>query len=144
VNITTLKAAAAYFALVFTLGFVLGALRVTVLVPRLGELMAVMVELPLMLTGAWFICRRVVRHFGVPAPAGPRLAMGGAAFALLMVAEFTLSVTAFGSTPGAFFSSLATPAGMLGLAGQAVFGLWPWAQGRGGAGFDSGQRPRGQ
>ena len=103
-NTPTLKAAAAYFALVFTLGFVLGTLRVTMLVPRLGELMAVMVELPLMLTAAWFICRGVVRHFGVPAAAGPRLAMGAVAFALLTMAEFALSV--------------------------AVFGLWPWWQWR--------------
>ena len=73
-----------------------------------------------------------------PAAAGPRLAMGGVAFALLMVAEFTLSLTAFGSTPGAFFASFATPAGVLGLAGQVVFGLWPWWLGR--AGPESGQR----
>ena len=126
----TLKAAACYFALAFAVGFVLGTLRVTVLVPALGELVAVMVELPLMLTATWFICRRVVRHFGVPASAGPRLAMGGVAFALLMVVEFTLSVTAFGRTPGTYFASLATAAGLLGLAGQAVFGLWPWWQGR--------------
>jgi len=142
VNATTIKAAAAYFALVFTVGFVLGTLRVTVLVPAVGELVAVMVELPLMLTASWFICRRVVRHFGVPAAAGPRLAMGAAAFALLMVVEFTLSVTAFGRTPGAFFAGLATPAGLLGLAGQVVFGLWPWWQGRGAlrlAHFDSGK-----
>lgn len=130
-NLTTLKAAAAYFAIVFTLAFMLGAFRVTVLVPRLGELAAVMLEVPVLLTAAWFICRRVVWQFGVPAAAGPRLAMGGAAFAMLMVVEFTLSVTAFGGTPAAFFASLATPAGLLGLAGQGVFGLWPWWQGRG-------------
>ena len=130
-NTPTLKAAAAYFALAFTLGFLLGTLRVTVLAPALGELVAVMAELPLMLTATWFICRQVVRHFGVPAAAGPRLTMGGVAFALLMVVEFTLSVTAFGRTPGAYFASLTTPAGLLGLAGQAAFGLWPWWQGCG-------------
>lgn len=129
-NRTPLKAAAAYFALVFTLAFMLGAFRVTVLVPRVGELVAVMLEVPVMLTAAWFVCRRVVRHFAVPSAAGPRLAMGGAAFALLMVVEFALAVTAFGRSPGTFFASLATPAGALGLAGQAVFGLWPWWQGR--------------
>lgn len=141
-NTTTLKAAAVYFTLVFTLGFVLGALRVTVLVPAVGELVAVMVELPVMLTAAWFICRRVVRHFNVPAAAGPRLAMGGAAFALLMTVEFTMSVTVFGGSPGAFVTGLATAVGLLGLAGQALFGLWPWWQGRGAlrlAHFDSGK-----
>jgi len=131
-NANTLKAAAAYFVPVFTIAFMLGAFRVTVLVPRLGEWLAVMMELPVMLTAAWFICRRVVRHFNVPAAAGPRLAMGGAAFALLMAVEFTLSVTVFGGTAGAFFTGLATPAGVLGLAGQMLFGLWPWWQGRGG------------
>jgi hypothetical protein len=103
-----------------------------VLVPRLGELTAVLLELPVVTGAAWFICRRVVRHFGMPAKAGPRLVMGGAAFALLMVVEYTLAVTAFGRTPGAYFASLTTPAGMLGLAGQVLFGLLPWWQARGG------------
>lgn len=131
VNSALFKAAAAYVALVFTLAFMLGVFRAAVLVPRLGELLAVAMELPVLLTAAWFICRRVVRHFGVPAEAGPRLTMGAAAFALLMVVEFGLSVATFGRTPGDFVAGLATPAGTLGLAGQAVFGLWPWWQGRG-------------
>lgn len=132
-NTATLKAGAAYFALVFMLAFMLGAFRVTVLVPRVGEWLAVMLELPVMLTAAWYVCRWVVRRFGVPVAAGPRLAMGAVAFALLM-AEFTLSSSAFGSTSVAFFTGLATPSGLLGLAGQVLFGLWPWWQGRAGLG----------
>jgi hypothetical protein len=127
---STFAAAGAYFAATFGLGFVLGTLRVLVLVPRLGELVAVMLELPLMLTASWFICRRVVRHHAVAPDAAPRLAMGAAAFALLMVAEFALAVSAFGRSPGAFRAGLVTPAGAIGLAGQALFGLWPWWQGR--------------
>jgi hypothetical protein len=43
----------AYIVAVFAAGFVLGVLRTLVLVPLFGELAAVLVELPVMLTVAW-------------------------------------------------------------------------------------------
>ena len=42
------RAGAAYFALVFGAGFVLGMVRVPFLVPRLGERWAELVEMPIM------------------------------------------------------------------------------------------------
>ena len=44
----TIKAGIAYFALVFGAGFVLGMIRVPFLVPRLGERVAELVEMPFM------------------------------------------------------------------------------------------------
>jgi predicted MFS family arabinose efflux permease len=44
-----LKAAATYFVLVFGAGFVLGAIRVTWIVPRIGARAAVLLETPLVL-----------------------------------------------------------------------------------------------
>ena len=47
--------ALAYWAGIFTLGFVLGAVRLLVLVPRLGVAGAVAAELPVMLGASWLL-----------------------------------------------------------------------------------------
>jgi len=125
-----IKAAFGYFAWVFAAGFLLGALRVLVVVPRLGELFAVLLELPVMLTVSWFACRAMVGRFAVPAVIGARLAMGGTAFALLMAAEAAFAV-ALGRTIAQHVASLLTAASLLGLAGQIGFALLPLIQLRG-------------
>jgi hypothetical protein len=61
-----IKAGLSYFTLVFGAGFVLGALRVTLLVPRLGERMAELSEMPLMFAVIVFAARFVIRRFTVP------------------------------------------------------------------------------
>jgi hypothetical protein len=122
------KASVVYFAAVFSAGFVFGALRVLVLVPQVGERLAVLIELPFMLTVSWFVCKSIVGRFSVSAAFGPRLAMGSGAFALLMAAEAGLSVFGFGRTLAQHLDSLLTAAGLLGLAGQVVFALFPVAQ----------------
>jgi hypothetical protein len=124
------RAALAYFAIVFAAGFVLGTIRTLVLAPRLGELAAVMVEIPFMLLVAWLVCRWLVRRFALAPGAAGRLIMGGLAFLLLMAAELLLSL-AFGRGPAEFLARFAEPAGALGLASQVVFGLLPLVVARG-------------
>lgn len=119
---TVAKAAAAYLAPVFAVAFLLGALRVTLVAPQTGPLAAVALEVPLVLALAWLVAGRVLARWPLP-PAG-RLAMGALAFALLMLAELALAL-GFGQTPARFLADLATPPGLLGLAGQAGFGLIP-------------------
>ena len=46
---TILKAATVYFALVFGAGFVLGPIRILLVVPRLGGRIAELIEFPVML-----------------------------------------------------------------------------------------------
>lgn len=89
------KAGAAYFAVVFAVGFALGTVRTLFLAPRLGELLAVVIELPLMLGASWLACGWAVRRWRIAPTAGPRLTMGAFAFALLIIAEATLSLTTF-------------------------------------------------
>lgn len=124
----TLFTGTAYFVTVFAAGFVLGVLRTLVLVPLLGELAAVLVELPLILTIAWLACTRILRRW----PLSPRsaLGMGAIAFLLLMAAEAGLSTLLAGRSLAEHLALYSQLPHQLGLAGQLVFALFPWVQAR--------------
>lgn len=77
--------------MVFAVGFALGVLRQLVVIPRFGTDAGFLVELPLMLAAIFFSARFVVRRFSIARDAGPRLAMGAVAVALLFVAESALA-----------------------------------------------------
>ena len=113
-------AALAYVLPVFAVAFVLGALRVTFIAPRLGPLAAVALEVPLVLALSWLVAGRVLRRW----PLTPRLGMALLSFLILMLLELATAL-AFGQTPGQFVTAMATPPGALGLAGQTGFGLIP-------------------
>lgn len=125
-----LTAGALYFAIVFAAGFALGALRTLYVAQRFGELAATLFELPLILLAAWFVSARVAAALRVGRALAPRLAMGATAFALLMAAEAALSVVLFGGSLRAHIAGYAEPPQALGLAGQALFALFPALQGR--------------
>jgi hypothetical protein len=122
---SAIRAGALYFAIVFAAGFVLGALRVTVLMPLIGELPAVALELPVILFISWIACRRLIAQFSVPAMAPHRAAMGALAFGLLMLAELALSVLVFDRSGAEYLAGLQSAPGLLGLAGQLVFASMP-------------------
>lgn len=122
------RAATLYFALVFALGFALGVLRTLLLRGGGDRLLAVLIELPLMLTASWWICAWVLRRCAVPARAAARLQMGGAALALLLLAELLFGALAFGRSPAAQLGLYREPSYALGLAAQLGFGLMPWLQ----------------
>jgi len=114
----TIQAGAAYFAIVFAVGFVLGAVRTLFITPALGELLAVLIELPFILGASWLACGWVLRRWPVAPAAGPRLQMGAVAFVLLILAEVILSLAAFDRSPAEFLRNLTTPHGLTGLFGQ--------------------------
>ena len=120
-----LKAGAAYFAIVFAAGFVLGTARVLLVIPLVGELPATLLELPVMLGISWFVCGKLIKRFKVPQATSPRVIMGAVAFSLLMFAEVILSLTIFQRPVQEFTHELTTPQGLLGLAGQIAFALMP-------------------
>ena len=124
-TLSATKAGIFYFAIVFAAGFVLGALRVTVIVPRIGELLAGALELPVILFVSWLVCRRLIAQFSVPAMISHRAAMGALAFGLLMLAELGLSVLVFDQSVVVYLAGLQSPDGLLGLAGQIIFALIP-------------------
>jgi hypothetical protein len=129
-QIAALKAASAYFALLFGLGFVLGTLRVLLIVPVLGELPAVLLELPVMLTASWFACRWLVQRFAVPADVASRLIMGGVAFALLMAAEAGVSMLLMGRTLAQHWATYDSLPALAGLLAQMLFAAFPLFQRR--------------
>jgi hypothetical protein len=123
-----LLAAFAYFAIAFAAGFALGTVRVLAVVPLVGELGAVALELPVMLAVSWLAAGWCVRWFAVPARAGPRLVMGGLAFVLLMLAELGVSVAAFGRSPAEHLATYRNLPALAGLAAQVGFALFPWVR----------------
>lgn len=114
-----------YAATVFAIGFVLGAIRIFVTAPWLGELPATALELPFMLAASWRVCGWVIRRHAVPAAWRARAIMAVAAFAVLMLAEVALGVIGFGQRLGEMLGAYAAPAARLGLAGQIGFALIP-------------------
>lgn len=121
----SVRAGLLYFAIVFAAGFALGALRVLVVAPQVGELPAVLAELSLLLCISWIACAYVIRRCDVGAKLDARGMMGLVAFAMLMAAEFLLAYVGFGRSLPEHLSRYAEPAQTLGLAGQMAFGAIP-------------------
>ena len=119
------KAGLAYFAGVFVLAFLFGILRRMFLVSTVGELVAVLVEVLILLAFSSLIARRIVFLMSIPAFWPERLMMGSIAFVVLMFAEFVLSVAVLGNTVAIYLSNFQTPQGVIGLAGQVIFALIP-------------------
>ncbi|KPF80507.1 hypothetical protein IP88_00010 [alpha proteobacterium AAP81b] len=120
-----LIAGTAYFAALFALGFVLGAIRVTLVVPQLGMLGATAVEAPIMLAAGWWLCRRTVRHWRVPEALAPRATMALWFVLLLFVVAAMMGLALFWRSLADQGAQLATSAGALGLAAQLVTALFP-------------------
>ena len=89
-SIRILKAAVAYFAIVFGAGFVLGPIRILFVVPRVGERVAELLEAPLMLIVIVLAARWIVRRFQLPARTVFRLGAGLIALGLGLLFELTL------------------------------------------------------
>ena len=125
---TAIRAGLLYFAGVFAVGFLLGGIRMMLLEPIAGELLAVMIELPVILSASWLLCGRAVVRTQVSATAQARLIMGATALAVLLLAEFGLATVLFAEPAAEFLAGLLTPSGLVGLGGQIVFAHFPLLQ----------------
>jgi hypothetical protein len=112
-----------YYLIVFTFAFLMGVARVLVVAPRLGPMAAVMIEVPILIAVSMFVSRYLLRNSALTLL---QLAlMGLTAFILTMVSEALLAEFLQGNSVAAWAASLATPLGLLGLAGQIIFALMP-------------------
>lgn len=122
-GVTSFKLAVSYFAIVFTAGFGVGVIRTLWLVPELGERVAELLELPLMVgiytAVAFYLVRRWEAHLTVKGTA----VAGVAALVILLAFEFSVVLYARGLTLREYLDSrdwLAGSAYLLSLLGFAA------------------------
>ncbi len=120
-----LIAATVYVLILFALGFVLGTIRVLFVAPGIGVLRATLMEVPLMLTAAYLLCRWAIARWQVAPTLSARAAMALWFLVVLALFETLVGVTLFGRTLAETWSGLASPAGLIGLAAQIVAALLP-------------------
>jgi hypothetical protein len=122
---TAIKAGISYWALVFALGFLLGTVRTVWLAPQLGDqTLAVLIELPLMLLGSWYVAQLLVEAFAVD-DQGQRVATGLLAFILLLGSEAAVGYLLLSRPLAEWFAGLWVLPGVLGLFGQLLFACIP-------------------
>jgi hypothetical protein len=121
----TIKAGIAYFSLVFGAGFVMGTIRVPFLVPRLGERMAELTEMPFMLVVIVLAARFITQRFALPTTALVRLSAGFLALGLLVAAELLLAVALQDRSLGEYVGSRDPVSGTVYLAMLALFAAMP-------------------
>jgi len=119
------RAGALYFAIVFAAGFALGTVRVLWLVPRLGERMAELAEMPFMLAVTVLAAHRVARRLSMPYAMPARLAMGLIGLSLLLALEFTVVLWLRGLTLEEYFATRDPVSGTIYYAMLGVFALMP-------------------
>ena len=120
-----LQAGSLYFLIVFGAGFALGTIRVLILVPYVGPLVATLIEVPVMLSIAYYACRMVFKRWPVSAKSKQRLAMVLIFLALLIIFEWQLGMLLFRQSAEQQWLMLTTPAGMIGLTAQMIAALFP-------------------
>jgi hypothetical protein len=86
-DFNSLRAGALYFLLVFAMGFAFGAIRFLFVAPRVGALVGVLIELPIILMLAWIVCGWVIVKMRVPRRPVSRLAMSACAFRAAQLAR---------------------------------------------------------
>ena len=118
----------AYTLGVFVFAFAVGTIRVTLVAPRLGTLLAVIIAAPIVLAVSWRVSLWCTQGFNVSRDARARILMGAAAFAILMLLELGFSVLVFGETVSHYLGKYTSTTGVIGLAMQVCFAMLPWIQ----------------
>ncbi len=123
-NMRLLKSTALYFALVFGAGFVLGAIRVPFLVPRVGDRLAELIEAPLMLGVILLAARWIARRF--PGSRRELLATGLVALGFVLAADVVIGVTLRGMSLVEVFLNRDPVSGTMYYALLGLFAVMPW------------------
>jgi hypothetical protein len=122
------RAGIAYTLGVFVFAFAIGTIRITLVAPRLGTLLAVILEAPIVLAVSWRVSLWCNRRFEVSRDPRARALQGAVAFSVLMVLELGIAVLAFGEPLEHYLAKYASTPGVIGLAMQVCFATIPWIQ----------------
>lgn len=114
------KAAAVYFGIVYGTGFVLGTIRVLLMVPVLGVRNAELLEQPLMLIAIFVTAKWVVRHLKHALARPQLLDVGLIALGILLLAEVIVVLALQPVRAGDTMSGLAY------LLNLVAFAVMPW------------------
>ena len=119
-----LGGAVSYFVVVFSVGFLLGPVRVVWLEPRFGKAIAVVCEAPFLLVAMGLAAVWVPKKFGL-ANSGELVMVGIAALMLVLLADFTLGVVVRGISWADQIAYVSTAAGRLYLVLLSAFAAMP-------------------
>ena len=114
-----------YFAVVFAAAFGLGIVRSLLIAPAIGEVPAVLVEVPIILTVAWFACGWALRRSNPSLGRSCGAVMGITAFVLLLLAEVCVSLMLMGRTLAEHLETYRAPSALIGLAAQVLYASFP-------------------
>jgi len=114
-----------YFALVLGTGIVLGAFRIPLLVPRIGERWAELAEMPIMAAAIYFSAGYVLRRFPESNVSGQSLVVGLFALTLAVCAELGLAVVLQSRTLSEYLGSRDKVSGSVYFVMLVAFALMP-------------------
>ena len=109
----------------FGAGFCFGIIRVLLVAPSIGELPAVLVELPFMVLICWLLSKFYIQKLDSMRSG---VYVGVTAFATLMLFEVALSVIVFENSLEETLQDLKTTKGKIGLVGQLLSSSFPVIQ----------------
>ncbi|MBH0199004.1 MAG: hypothetical protein HP497_06205 [Nitrospira sp.] len=115
-----------YFLLVFGAGFVLGTVRVLLIVPHVGHRTAELLEMPLMLIATVFAARWITRRFAESHNHAARLAIGGIALGLMLAGELAVGIGLRGMTASSVILNRDPVAGTAYYVSLLLFAAMPW------------------
>ena len=121
----TIKAGLVYFAIVLGSGFILGAFRVPIVVPRIGERWAELAEMPIMAAVIFFAAGYILRRFPQVRTPARSLSSGFLALLLTAAAEVGLATLLQNQTLGDFISSRDKISGAAYIVLLLVFAVMP-------------------
>lgn len=121
-----LKPGFVYFLLVFGTGFVLGTVRVLLIVPLVGHRTAELLEMPLMLVATVLAARWTIRRFPEPRTSASRLAIGGIALGLMLAGEMAVGIGLRGMTAAEVFLNKDPVSGAAYYVSLLLFAAMPW------------------